>query len=98
MNNRIIKIISNIIEQRFFRPISIIIIIFFVAVNLSPYFFNINTKKNTNSNHSNIDNYNVIFNEQNIKFDFSQDQIHSHRVKMGHTILKILHRNYKTIF
>lgn len=90
MNNRIIKIINNIIEQRFFRPISIIIIIFFVAVNLSPYFFNINTKKNTNSNHSNIDNYNVIFNEQNIKFDFSQDQIHSHIVKMGDTILKIL--------
>ncbi len=85
--------IDRVIELKLFKPVAIsIITIFFITKgsillysNLSDSFIDFQKDKAKKLKYINIK-----FDEKNLKFDLSQDQIFNYKVKAGDTILKIL--------
>ncbi len=85
-------IIDSIIELRFFKPAALSIIIIFITIN--GFSFIQSTLNNSNSSKYNRDQnlkrINVKIDEEDIKFDLSENQTTSYIIKPGDTILKVL--------
>jgi murein DD-endopeptidase MepM/ murein hydrolase activator NlpD len=88
---KLLKFINNIIDNKYFRPLSIsVILIFFIFKAyqyISFYFHN----KQYNISYKNFDkSIKISLTDSALKIDFEDEQVIQHLVKNGDTLLKIL--------
>ncbi len=85
-------LIDNVIEFKFFKPISlsiIIIFVFFKSLSLLQYFLN-NSSKEVYNNVNNLQTVTIHFDQDKQNFNFLEEESIVHVIKQGDTILKVL--------
>lgn len=84
--------VNKIIENKFFKPISLTIIAVFLLFKIYQYFGYFLSQYNSVSNRKNVlsKSIKISLSGSSLNFDFEDEQISDHEVKNGDTLLKIL--------